>query len=75
MKNKLLLASVAIVCGAQVSAEVVRPTGMKAGEVRFRELGAQTDDFENGFNNSKWQNAPASLNVCPCPYILMRLRV
>lgn len=63
MKNKLLLASVAIVCGAQVSAEVVRPTGMKAGEVRFKELGAQTDDFENGFNNSKWQNAPASLNV------------
>ncbi|MBT3136414.1 Ig-like domain-containing protein [Alteromonas sp. ALT199] len=63
MKTKLLLASVAIACGTQVCAEVVRPTGMKAGEVRFRELGAQTDDFENGFNNSKWQNAPASLNV------------
>ena len=63
MKTKLLFISLAVAVGTHVSAEVVRPTGMKAGDVRFREMGAFTDDFENGFNNSKWQNAPASLNV------------
>ncbi|MDO6535550.1 Ig-like domain-containing protein [Alteromonas stellipolaris] len=63
MKTKFLFVSAVIAIGTQVNAEVVRPTGMNAGEIRFKELGAQTDDFENGFNNGKWQNAPASLNV------------
>ncbi|WP_282080348.1 Ig-like domain-containing protein [Aquimarina algiphila] len=46
---------------AQISGGV-RPDGAKPNQLRFLELGAFTDDFENGINNSKWKNDPG-LNV------------
>ncbi|GEA10732.1 hypothetical protein KUL49_11070 [Alteromonas sp. KUL49] len=64
MKKSLLLASLALSMPSVLNAEVVRPTGFDAGQVRWQELGNRTDDFESGsLNPAKWQNAPSSLVV------------
>ncbi|MCM2680299.1 Ig-like domain-containing protein [Echinimonas agarilytica] len=64
MTNNYLNAAALLLASTAVTAEVIRPTGSTAGQVRWQEQGNRSDDFESGsLNPSIWQNAPASLNV------------
>ncbi|MBD1388352.1 Ig-like domain-containing protein [Neiella sp. HB171785] len=64
MHKSILTTSLLLAISGSVAAEVIRPTGFQQGQIRWQEQGNRTDDFESGsLNPSKWENAPASLNV------------
>lgn len=47
-----------------LQAQIATPTGLTKSQVNWQIIPDKTDDFESsGLNQSKWENAPKSLNV------------
>ncbi|MBR9913130.1 MAG: family 16 glycosylhydrolase, partial [Gammaproteobacteria bacterium] len=64
MKKCLVVSFSLLAAATQLQAEVPRPTGSVAGEIRWQVLHDKSDDFNGtALNTAKWESAPPSLNV------------
>ncbi|WKT59398.1 Ig-like domain-containing protein [Microbulbifer thermotolerans] len=64
MKTTHTLAVLLLASCTAVQAQDIRPLGAVEGEIRWKELGNRTDDFEgNSLNTAKWINAPSDLVI------------